>query len=152
MISITDKMRDILMVIAALCWAFVIYASWVGGPAKDDQLIYFGLLAGDVLTVVYYLMGAVVNEKASISTLIWPVLINGIFQAIAFTIVYKTKGQKMDFILGMHPGFFGAMVFFWIGNFVTATLAYLWLFSSKAVPDEEWEEFQKEIAGQEKLH
>jgi hypothetical protein len=58
----------------------------------------------------------------------------------------------MDFILGMHPGFFGAMVFFWIGNFVTATLAYLWLFSSKAVPDEEWEEFQKEIAGQEKLH
>ena len=33
MIPITDKMRDILMVVAALCWAFVIYASWVGGPA-----------------------------------------------------------------------------------------------------------------------
>jgi len=26
------------------------------------------------------------------------------------------------------------------------------LFSSKAVPDDEWERFQKEIAGQEKLH
>jgi hypothetical protein len=152
MIAITDKMRDILMVIAALCWAFVIYASWVGGPAKDDQLIYFGLLAGAVLTVVYYLMGAVVNEKMSSAMLLWPVLINGIFQAIAFTIVYKTKGQKMDFILGMHPGFFGAMVFFWIGNFVTATLAYFQLFGSQAVPDEEWEEFQREIAGQEKLH
>jgi hypothetical protein len=152
MIAITDKMRDILMVIAALCWAFVIYASWVGGLAKDDQLIYFGLLAGAVLTVIYYLMGAVVNEKMSASTLIWPVVINGILQAIAFTIVYATKGQKMSFILGMHPGFFAAMVLFWIGNFVTATLAYLQLFGSRAVPDKEWEEFQKEIAGQEKLH
>jgi len=47
---------------------------------------------------------------------------------------------------------FAAMVFFWLGNFVTATLAYLMLFSSKAVPDDEWERFQKEIAGQEKLH
>jgi hydrogenase-4 membrane subunit HyfE len=152
MISITDKMRDTLMVVAALCWVFVIYASWVGGPAKDDQLIYFGLLAGAVLTVVYYLMGAVVNEKISIPTLLWPVLINGIFQAIAFTIVYTTKGQKMDFIMGMHPGFFGAMVFYWLGNFVTATFAYLLLFSSKAVPEDEWEEFQREITGQEKLH
>ncbi len=152
MILITDKIRDILMLVAALCWAFVIYASWVGGPAKDNQLIYLGLLAGALLTVVYYLMGAVVNEKMSKSILIWPVLLNGIFQAIAFTIVYKTKGQKMDFIMGMHPGFFAAMVFFWLGNYVTATLAYLMLFKSKAVPDDEWEQFQKEIAGQEKLH
>lgn len=152
MIPITDKMRDILMVVSALCWAFVIYASWAGGLAKDNQLIYFGLLASAVLTVVYYLMGAVVNEKMSTSILIWPVLLNGIFQAIAFTIVYNTMGKKMDFIWGMHPGFFAAMVFFWIGNFVTATLAYTLLFSSKAVPDDEWEQFQKEIAGQEKLH
>ena len=152
MIPITDKMRDVLMVVAAICWGFVIYASWSGGLAKDNQLIYFGLLASAVLTVVYYLMGAVVNEKMSTSILIWPVLLNGIFQAIAFTIVYMTKGQKMDFIMGMHPGFFAAMVFFWIGNFVTATLAYTLLFSSKAVPDDEWEQFQKEIADQEKLH
>jgi len=152
MIPITDKMRDILMLVAAFCWAFAIYASWVGALNKDNQLIYFGLLAGAVLTVVYYLMGSVVNEKMSTSILIWPVLLNGIFQAIAFTVVYMTKGQKMEFIMGMHPGFFAAMVFFWIGNFVTATLAYLMLFSSKAVPDDEWEQFQKEIAGQEKLH
>ena len=152
MIPINDKKRDILMAVAALCWAFTIYASWVGGLNKDNQLIYFGLLAGAALTVCYYLMGAVVNEKMSTSILIWPVLLNGIFQAIAFTIVYMTKGQKMEFIMGMHPGFFAAMVFFWLGNYVTATLAYLMLFNSKAVPDDEWEQFQKEIAGQEKLH
>ena len=84
MIPITDKMRDVLMLVAAVCWGFVIYASWVGGAAKDNQLIYFGLLACAVLTVVYYLMGAVVNEKMSTTVLIWPVLLNGIFQAIAF--------------------------------------------------------------------
>ncbi|HPC48419.1 MAG TPA: hypothetical protein PLW83_10255, partial [Deltaproteobacteria bacterium] len=107
MITIGDKARDILMLIAAFCWFFVVYASWVGGPAKDYQLIYFGLLACAVLVVVYYLMGAVVNEKMSTGVLIWPVLLNGIVQAIAFTLAYKTKGQRMDFILGMHPGFLG---------------------------------------------
>lgn len=58
------------MLVAAVCWGFVIYASWVGGAAKDNQLIYFGLLACAVLTVVYYLMGAVVNEKMSTTVLI----------------------------------------------------------------------------------
>jgi hydrogenase-4 membrane subunit HyfE len=152
MFPITDKMRDVLMLVAAFLWGLTIYASWVGAIDKNNQLIYYGLLACAGLTVVYYLMGAVVNEKMSTSILIWPVLINGILQVIAFTIIYKTKGQKMDFVLGMHPGFFGAMVCFWLGNFVTATLAYLLLFKSKAVPDDEWEQFQKEIAGQEKLH
>jgi len=152
MISIGDKARDILMLISAFCWFFVIYASWVGGANKDNQLIYFGLLACAVLTVVYYMMGAVINEKLPTSVLVWPILLNGIFQAIAFTIVYNTKGVKADFILGMHPGFFGAMVFFWLGNFVTSTLSYILLFSSKVVPDEEWESFMKEVADQQKIH
>ncbi len=151
MITIGDKARDVLMIIAAFCWFFVIYASWMGALNKDAQLIYWGLLACAVLTVCYYIMGAVVNEKMSMPVLIWPVLLNGIFQVIAFTMAYTTKGVKADFILGMHPGFFGAMVFFWLGNFVTATLAYYVFFSSKAVPDDEWEAFMKEVAAQEKL-
>ncbi|HOK07836.1 MAG TPA: hypothetical protein PLW40_11795 [Syntrophales bacterium] len=152
MITIGDKARDILMVIAALCWAFVIYASWVGGPAKDNQLIYFGLLATCVLTVVYYMMGAVVNEKLSTSVLIWPILLNGILQAIAFTLVYTTKGQKADFILGMHPGFIGAMIFFWGGNFICSTLSYWVLFDKKVVPEDEWQAFMKEVQSQQKIH
>jgi len=151
MITIGDKARDILMLIAAFCWFFVVYASWVGGPAKDYQLIYFGLLACAVLVVVYYLMGAVVNEKMSTGVLIWPVLLNGIVQAIAFTLAYKTKGQRMDFILGMHPGFLGAMVFFWFGNFLTSTLSYWVLFDKYAVPEDEWQNFMKEVAELEKL-
>ncbi len=140
------------MVLAALLWAFIIYASWQGALSKSNQLIYCGLLACAVLVVVYFVMGAVVNQKISTAVLIWPVLLNGVTQAIAFTIVYMTKGEKLDFILGMHPGFFGAIVFFWLGNFLTSTLSYWVLFKKSAVPDEEWSAFMKEVAAQEKLH
>jgi len=152
MIPIEDKARDFLMVLAALLWAFILYASWQGALSKSNQLIYFGLLACAALVVVYYVMGAVVNQKISMAVLIWPVLLNGVVQAIAFTIVYMTKGENMNFILGMHPGFFGAMVFFWLGNFLTSTLSYVILFDKSVVPDEEWNAFMQEVAAQEKLH
>jgi hydrogenase-4 membrane subunit HyfE len=152
MILIGEKARDFLMVFAALLWAFIVYASWQGALSKSNQLIYLGLLACATLVVVYYLMGAVVDQKISTAVLIWPVLLNGATQAVAFTIVYMTKGEKLDFILGMHPGFFGAMIFFWLGNFLTSTLSYWVLFKKYAVPDEEWSTFMKEVAAQEKLH
>jgi ABC-type antimicrobial peptide transport system permease subunit len=66
--------------------------------------------------------------------------------------VYMTKGEKLDFILGMHPGFFGAIVFFWFGNFLTSTLSYVVLFNKSVVPDEEWDGFMKEVAAHQKLH
>ncbi len=152
MIPIEDKARDFLMILAAVLWAFIVYASWQGALSKSNQLIYLGLLACAVLVVVYYVMGAVVNQKLPTAVLVWPVLLNGITQAIAFTIIYMTKGEKLDFILGMHPGFFGAMVFFWLGNFATSTLSFWVLFKKYAVPDDEWDTFMKEVASQEKLH
>ena len=152
MITIGDKRRDVLMFIAALCWGFVIFASWQGALTKNEQLIYFGLMTMPVLVVIYLLMGAVVNQQMHTSVLIWPVLLNGITQAVAFSIVYMTKGQKLDFILGMHPGFIGAIIFFWLGNFLTSTLSYWLLFDKKAVPEDEWDTFMKEVAAPEKLH
>lgn len=151
MIPIGDKARDFLMILAALLWAFIVYASWEGALSKSNQLIYFGLLACAALVVVYYLMGAVVDQKIATGVLVWPVLLNGITQAIAFTMIYTTKGEKLGFILGMHPGFFGAIVFFWLGNFLTSTLSYWFLFRKSAVPEDEWNVFMKEVAGQEKL-
>lgn len=145
MISISDRARDVLIVLAAVMWGFVVYASWEGALSKNNALIYYGLLACASLTIIYYLMGAVINEKMSYSTLIWPVLLNGAFQAIAFTMIYVTKGQKMDFILGMHPGFFGAMVFFWLGSFLTSTLSYPSLFEKHVLPDAKWQAFLKEV-------
>jgi len=152
MFTIGEKARDVLIIIAALLWAFIIFASWEGALSKNNQLIYFGLLACAALVVVYYLMGAGVNEKVTMAVLVWPVLMNGITQAIAFTMIYMTKGEKLDFILGMHPGFFGAMVFFWLGNFLTSTLSYVVLFNKRVLPDETWDAFMKEVATHQKLH
>ena len=152
MFTIGEKARDVLIIIAALLWAFIIFASWEGALSKNNQLIYFGLLACAALVVVYYLMGAGVNEKITMAVLVWPVLMNGITQAIAFTMIYMTKGEKLDFILGMHPGFFGAMVFFWLGNFLTSTLSYVVLFNKRVLPDETWDAFMKEVATHQKLH
>ena len=152
MISIGDKARDFLMVIAALLWAFIVYASWEGALSKNNQLIYVGLLACAAMVVVYYVMGAALNQKLSMTVLVWPVLLNGITQAIAFTMIYMTKGEKLDFIMGMHPGFFGAMMFFWLGNFLTSTLSYVVFFDKSVLPDETWDEFMKEVAIHQKLH
>jgi hypothetical protein len=152
MILIGDKARDFLMVVAALLWAFIVYASWEGALSKNNQLIYFGLLACAAMVVVYYLMGAALNQKLSMTVLVWPVLLNGITQAIAFTMIYMTKGEKLDFILGMHPGFFGAIMFFWLGNFLTSTLSYVVFFNKSVLPDETWDEFIKEVAIHQKLH
>ena len=139
------------MVIAALLWAFIVYASWEGALSKNNQLIYFGLLACAAMVVVYYVMGAALNQKLSMTVLVWPVLLNGITQAIAFTMIYMTKGEKLDFIMGMHPGFFGAMMFFWLGNFLTSTLSYVVFFDKSVLPDETWDEFMKEVAIHQKL-
>jgi FtsH-binding integral membrane protein len=152
MITISDKARDALMLAAAVCWGFVVFASWEGALSKNNELIYYGLIAGAVLVVIYYLMGAVINEKMSVAVLVWPALLNGITQIVAFTIVYTTKGQQLDFIWGMHPGFLGAMIFFWLGNFVCSTLSYWVLFDRQVIPDETWDVFMKEVAAQEKLH
>jgi len=144
MIPIGDRARDVLIVLAAVAWAFILYASWEGALSKNNALIYYGLLACAVLTVLYYMMGAVTDEKMKTSTLIYPVLLNGIVQVIAFTMIYVTMGKKMDFILGMHPGFFGAIVFFWLGNFLTSTLSYPALFETHVLSEERWQAFLKE--------
>ncbi len=145
MINVGDRARDVLIVLAAVAWAFVVYASWEGALSKNHPLIYYGLLVCAVLTVIYYLMGAVINEKMTASTLVYPVLLNGALQAVAFTMIYLTKGQKMDFILGMHPGFFGAMVFFWLGSFLTSTLSYPTFFEKHVLPEEKWQAFLREV-------
>jgi 4-amino-4-deoxy-L-arabinose transferase-like glycosyltransferase len=86
MITIDDKKRDVIMVIMALLWAFVLYAAWAGAINKDSQLIYYGLLASVFIVACFYLMGAVTNEKMSVVILIFPVLFNLVVWIVAFTI------------------------------------------------------------------
>ena len=152
MITIDDKKRDVIMVINALLWAFVLYACWAGAINKDSQLIYYGLLASAFIVVCFYLMGAVTNDKMAIPVLIFPVIANCVCWLVAFTIAYQTKGQKMDFILGMHPGMFAMIIIFWVGTMICTSLSFGLFFNKYYLPDEKWAEFEKEVAQLEKIH
>ena len=153
MITIDDKKRDVIVVILALLWAFVLYAAWSGAVNKDSDLIYYGLIACAFIVVCFYLMGAATNDKMAIPVLIFPVIINFLVWIVAFTIAFKTRGQKMDLVfLGMHPGMFAMMVIFWIGTMISTSLSYGLFFDKYYLPDEKWAEFQKEVAQLEKIH
>jgi hypothetical protein len=152
MITIDDKKRDVIVVILALLWAFVLYACWSGAVNKNPGLIYCGLIATAFIVGCFYLMGAVTNEKMSFTVLIFPVIFNCLCWIIAFTIAYNTKGQKMDFILGMHPGMFGMIIFFWVGSMISTAVSLGLFFDKYFLPKEKWDEFQKEVSELEKLH
>ena len=152
MITIDDKKRDVIMVIMALLWAFVLYAAWSGAVNKNDDLIFSALIACAFIVVCFYLMGAATNDKMSIPVLVFPVIINCVVWIVAFTMAYMTKGQKMDFIWGMHPGMFAMIIFFWIGTMISTSLSFGLFFDKYYLPDEKWAEFQKEISQLEKIH
>jgi hypothetical protein len=152
MITIDDKIRDVIMIIMAVLWAFVLYACWAGALNKDIQLIYWGMLACAFIVVCFYLMGAVTNEKMSYAVLIFPVIFNCVCWLIAFTMAYQTRGQKMDFILGMHPGMFAMIIIFWVGTMLATSLSLGLFFNKYYLPDEKWNEFEKEVSQLEKIH
>jgi hypothetical protein len=88
----------------------------------------------------------------SYTVLVFPVIFNCLCWIVAFTMAYQTKGQKMDFILGMHPGMFAMIVIFWVGTMLSTSLSLGLFFDKYYLPDEKWEEFQKEVSQLEKLH
>lgn len=152
MITIDDKKRDVIMVIMALLWAFVLYAVWSGAVNKNPDLIFYGFIAIAFIVVCFYLMGAVTNEKMSYVVLIYPVIFNLVCWIIAFIIAYQTRGQKMDFIWGMHPGMFGAIIFFWLGSMISTALPLGLFFDKYFLPEGKWDEFQKEVSQLEKVN
>ncbi len=152
MITIDDKKRDVIIIIMALLWAFVLYATWSGAINKNADLIFYGMIACALIVTCFYLVGAVTNEKMSIPVVIFPVIINLACWIIAFTLAYKTKGQKMDFILGMHPGMFGMIIFFWVGTMLCTALGLGIWFDKYYLPKEKWDEFEKEVSQLEKVH
>ena len=134
------------MVIMALLWAFVLYAAWSGAINKNADLIYYGMIASAFIVVCFYLLGAITNNKMSYVVLIYPIVFNLACWIIAFTMAYQTKGQKMDFILGMHPGMFSAIIVFWIGTMICTSLSLGIWFNKYFLPDDKWAEFQKEVS------
>lgn len=143
MISITDKTRDILNVLGALLWIFILIVSWIGVPI----LSYIGLLAVALLSIIYFILGTTVRGKIGVIVpMIYPLLPMVVFWIIAFTAAYKTRGQSTDtWIIGLHPGQFWPLLFFWIGTFLTSTLGYAIYFDKYLLPGDDWETFLEEV-------
>ena len=143
MIPISDKTRDILNLLGAMLWLVLVIVSMVGSTGFS----YFGLLAVALLSVIYFILGTSGSGNIGVKvTLIYPVLMTAVFWIIAFTIAFKTRGQATaSWILGLHPGQFWTLLFFWIGTFLTSTLSYALFFDSHILPEEEWEVFLEDV-------
>jgi hypothetical protein len=103
-IKISDKARDVGNVIAALLWIILAVINGIA-VISDPLLTYIGLLVWTALMMLYFVMGATVaNEIGLVVPLIYPIIFQVILWIIAYSMVYFTRGEKMEFIIGMHPG------------------------------------------------
>jgi len=143
MIPIPEKTQDVLHVSGALLWIFLVVVSWTGYPV----LAYAGLLATALLGVLYFILGTTVKGKTGIVVpLIYPCLTMTVFWIIAFTAAYSTRGRSTEtWIVGLHPGQFWTLLFFWIGTFLTSTLSYALYFDTYIFPEGEWESFLEKV-------
>ena len=143
MISITDRIRDVLNILGAALWVVLVVVSWIGTPLTA----YIGLLAVAMLSGIYFILGTTVRGKiGSLVPLLYPALIMAVLWIVAFTIAYRTRGQSTTaWILGLHPGQFWPLLFFWAGTFVTSMVSYALYFDRYLLPDGEWEAFLNEV-------
>jgi len=143
MIPITDKIRDVLNILGAALWVVLVVVSWIGTPLTA----YIGLLAVAMLSGIYFILGTTVRGKiGTLVPLLYPAFIMAVLWIVAFTVAYSTRGQSTNaWILGLHPGQFWALLFFWIGTFLTCMVSYALYFDSYLLPDGEWEAFLKEV-------
>ena len=143
MIPITDKTRDILNLLGAVLWLILVIVSLAGCPGYS----YFGLLAVAILSVIYFILGTSGRGTIGVKVpLVYPVLMMAVFWVIAFTVAYRTRGQPAAiWILGLHPGQFWTLLFFWIGTFLTSTLSYALYFDRYILPEDDWELFLEDV-------
>ena len=143
MISITEKTRDILNALGALLWLILVIVSWIGYP----WLSYCGLLAVAILGVIYFILGTSGRGAIGVKApLVYPVLMTAVFWIIAFTVAFRTRGQTATaWILGLHPGQFWTLLFFWTGTFLTSTLSYALYFDRYILPEDDWELFLEDV-------
>ena len=143
MIRINDKMQDTLVLVSALLWVFLVVASWCGGT----RLSYWGLIAGCLLTSVYFVLGATVKGRLGLGVpLLYPILLMLFLWVVAFSIVSGTQGQaSATWILGLHPAQFWSIVLYWIGGGLTSLLGYALYFDKYLLPDEVWQDFLREV-------
>lgn len=141
-VPVSSKLRDGLVVLSGFLWIYLVAVSWL----KDDTLALTGLLAVSALVVIYFILGTTRGDRIGVGVpLIYPSLLTGACWAGAFVAAYLTRGERMDLILGMHPGMFFALLLFWVGSLVTCMLGYVIYFDKYLLPEEDWAAFLAEV-------
>ncbi|WP_135304768.1 hypothetical protein [Haloarcula amylovorans] len=138
-----EGMTSELMLASGVLWTAVLALGLVGR--------WFGaLLVSVFLFVPWFVIGASSNGTISTKLLVYPLGIwTGLqLSAFALTEYYSNAfaGTSPDFLItGMHPSFAAVYWLYWIGGFMTVTLAYGIYFRTHFLPDEEWNRFLEEV-------
>ncbi|MBX0297552.1 hypothetical protein [Haloarcula nitratireducens] len=132
-----------LMLTSGVLWTTVLVLGLIGRW-------FSALLVSAFLFVPWFVIGASSNGTISTKLLVYPLGIwTGLqLSAFALTEYYSNAfaGTSPEFLItGMHPSFAAAYWLYWVGGFMTVTLAYGIYFRKHFLPDEEWNRFLEEV-------
>lgn len=142
MIKITEKMQTNLIIISSILWIYIVIASWIG----YETLLITGLIAASLISSIYFVLGATVNNKIEPAFILFvPIILTFILWSVSFILVFKTKGFTENFIMGMHPGQFYSAVIFWLGTFIFHGITYAVFFDKYIFSEANWNNFIEEV-------
>ncbi len=138
-----DGLTTPLMLTSGVLWAAVLALGLAG-------YWFVALLLSVFLFHPWFIIGASHDGKISKKLLVYPLGAWTVLELAAFVLTeyYATQfaGQAPEFLVsGLHPSFAAAYWLYWIGGFVTVTLAYGVFFRSEFLPEGEWDRFLAEL-------
>ncbi|CAI50799.1 uncharacterized protein NP_6038A (plasmid) [Natronomonas pharaonis DSM 2160] len=131
-----------LMLASGVLWAAVLALGLAGRW-------FVALLLSVFLFHPWFVIGASSGGKISTKLLVYPLGVWTGLQLSAFILVeyYANafSGAPDFLITGMHPSFAAAYWLYWVGGFMTVTLAYGLYFRTYFLPEGEWDRFLEEV-------
>ena len=132
-----------LMLASGVLWTAVLALGLAG-------YWFVALLVSVFLLPPWFVIGASSNGTISTKLLVYPLGIWTALQLAAFILSehYSSAfaGTAPEFLItGMHPSFAAAYWLYWVGGFMTVTLAYGVYFRTHFLPDGEWDRFLEEV-------
>lgn len=132
-----------LMVSSAILWLAVLALGVAG-------YWYVGLLLSTFLLHPWFIIGASHRQQLSVKILVYPLAIWTVFRLGAVVLAERYSGAAASqainsLITGFEPGFAAVYWLYWIGGFITVTLAYGIFFRSEFLPEGEWDRFLDEV-------
>lgn len=138
-----EPWTDHLMLLSGFLWLAVLVLGLTGHWFE-------GLLVSTFLFHPWFVIGASHDQKISAKLLVYPLGLWTVFELAAFVLTeyYATAfgSQAPEFLVtGLHPSFAAAYWLYWVGGFLTVTLAYGIYFRKHFMPEGEWDRFLERV-------